>query len=116
MLNESQTALVKDFIRVHYLDVVRSDEIEILINYGIFRCIEDHKEMVRDAETFLLHRCNSRCQDSMTPGVFHLRKLSNLKVATDNTKHVFKSLPNDYPASCIDRLMHVGLVESLSIN
>ena len=116
LLNESQTAFVMDLIRASILDIVRSDEIESLINDGIFRCVEDHKAMVRDAESFLPHRCNSRCQAAVSPGVFRCRKLNNLKVTTDNTKHVFKPLPNDYSAACIDRLIQIGLVEPLSIN
>ena len=38
-LNESHKSFVKDLIRASILDIMRSDEIESLINDGIFRCI-----------------------------------------------------------------------------
>ena len=116
LLNDSQIAFVKDLIRASVLDIIRSDEIDSLINEGIFRLIDDHKAMITDAKNFLPNRCNSRCQAIVSPGAFRCWKLSNLKVTTENAKHVFKLLPNDYCSACTDHLMQIGLVEPLYIN
>ena len=50
-----------------------------------------------------------------SPGVFKCRKPNNLELSPDNTKHVFKSLPNDYSLECLDRLVKIGLIEPIEV-
>jgi hypothetical protein len=109
VLNPEEKKYIKDLIRCSIFDIVRPNEIESLINEGVFECIEDHRDMMKDAERFLPHKCSSRCQACIAPGVFRCRKPNNLQMTTDNTKHVFKPLPNSLSDSCIERLVACGL-------
>ena len=78
--------------------------------------MEDWTDMIKDAKNFLGHVCNSRCQMRMADGSFKCRKLNNLKVSEDNTKHTFMSFKNDLPQNCIDRLVKIGLIDPVLEN
>ena len=47
----------------------------------------------------------------MADGSFKCRKLNNLKVSEDNTKHTFLSFKNNLPQNCINRLVKIGLID-----
>eukprot|EP00957_Ditylum_brightwellii_P192506 14657627-Ditylum_brightwellii.AAC.1 len=72
--------------------------------------------MIENAQRFLPHKCNSRCQACIAPGAYRCCKLNNLKVTTDSTKHVFTPLPNNISDECIQRLAQCGLAEVLEVN
>jgi predicted GIY-YIG superfamily endonuclease len=72
--------------------------------------------MINDAITFLPHKCTSGCQAKVVENgevKFKCRKLNNLKVSKDNTRHTFQSLPNEIPEECIQKLIQVGIVEPI---
>eukprot|EP00957_Ditylum_brightwellii_P113099 8625527-Ditylum_brightwellii.AAC.1 len=88
-----------------------ADEVEELIESGVFKSMKDYMEMINDAEKFLPHKCNSRCVACVAPGVYKCRKLNNLKVSWDNTKHTFMPLPNNTSNKCMKQLAQIGLAE-----
>lgn len=116
LLNESQTAFVKDLIRASVLEIVRTSEVQTLLDEGIFKSMDDYQDMMKDARKFLPHICNPRCLARVGPDQYRCRKLNNLKVTTDNTKHVFKDLPNNFSHECVNRLIKCGLAQPLCIN
>ena len=109
-LDENQKKFINDLCRCSLLDIVCPGEVQNLINDGTFKSVDDWKDMINDAKSFLGHVCNSRCLMKMADGSFKCRKLNNLKVSKDNTKHTFMSFNNDLPQNCIDRLVRIGVV------
>jgi hypothetical protein len=100
------------------VDIVRSDEVQALIDEGIFKSIDDVQDMMSDAEKFLPHRCNPRCQIRIGPGIndFRCRKLNNRVISKDNTKHTFMALPNDWSIECLNRFIKIGLASPVTVN
>ena len=87
---------VKDLMRASTYDIVRPDEVQNMIDHGIFKTIDDYHDMVLDAENLLSHRCNERCLYRVGLNKFKCRKPNNLLISKDNTKHTYKQLPNKY--------------------
>lgn len=95
---------------------MRSNEVEDLIRDGTFSSVEDHIDMIKDAISFLPHKCTSGCQAKVVVDgkIEHrCRKLNNLKVSEDNTKHTFRKLPNEISDECKERLVKIGLAEDI---
>ena len=61
VLSEEEKAFVKDLIRASIVDIVRAEEYQSFIDESIFRSMDDHDDMIKDATKFLTHHCNSRC-------------------------------------------------------
>ena len=115
-LTRDQRKFLDDLCRCSILDVVRSDELQKLINDGTFKSIDDYKEMTNDAFKFLGHKCDSRCLVRTGDGKFRCRKLNYLDISTDNTKHTFMSLPNNLPQDCLNRLIKIGMINEIESN
>ena len=117
---EALTADEKDFvenlIRASIFDIVRPDEIGKYIDEGIFEDEEDVYFMFKDAETFLPHRCNDACLVKKPDGTLRCRKIDNVTASSDNTKHQFMPLPNDYSVPCLRFLEKIGLTDELDID
>ena len=96
-LNKNETKFVKDLCRCSLMDIVRPSEVKKLIEDGTFNSMEDWTYMINDAKSFLGHICNLQCQMRMADGSFKCRKLNNLKVSEDNTKHTYLSFKNYLP-------------------
>ena len=50
---------------------------------------------------YLPRRCNDACLVNNPGGKLICRKLDNVRVSNDNTKHQFMTLPNDYLVTCL---------------
>ena len=61
-LSEEENKFINDLIPASIGEVVRPQEVETFIEEGIFRSHEDWLLMQEDAEKFLPHICNKRCQ------------------------------------------------------
>ena len=108
-----------ELVRASVLEVVRSSEVDSLIEDGTFKEIEDWKDTINDAISFLPHKCNSACQRKVILNgetQYKCRKVNNLDASKENTKHTFQDLPNEIPEECIDRLKQIGLVEQAEPN
>ena len=114
-LSAEEKEFINDLIRASVIDVVRVDEVDHLIEHGLMESVVDLEKIVEDASNILGHRCSPRCLMMVAPGVFRCRKLNNLEVSPDNTKHVFKPLPNDYSLECIERLIKIGIIEPIHV-
>ena len=115
-MSEEEQKFVNDLCRCSIFDVVRYNEIDDLINDGTFKDKDDYFSMVKDANDFLGHNCNSRCLVKTTSGKFRCRKLDYLEVSTDNTKHTYKEFNIEIPKECLDKLVKIGMVKSFSTN
>lgn len=115
-MTSEQRKFVDDLCRCSILDIVRSNEVQKLINDGTFKSIDDYKEMTNDAFMFLGHKCDSRCLTRTDNGNFRCRKLNYLDISEDNTKHTFLPLPNTLPKDCLDRLIKIGMIDAIEIN
>ena len=114
-LSEEEKEFMNDLIRASVCDVVRVDEVDHMIEHGLLDSVVDLEEVVNDASKILGHRCSPACLVMVSPGVHRCKKLNNLKVSPDNTKHIFKALPNQYSLECLDRLVQIGLVERIIV-
>ena len=99
---------MKDLIRASVLEVVRSDEVNKLIDAGVFDSMNDYYGMLVDAANFLGLVCNPRCLARVGHNEFRCRKPNNRILTTDNTNHVYKNLPNDCSYNCVKRLIKIG--------
>ena len=107
-----------ELVRASILEIVKSNEVEDLIKDGTFQCCEDYNEMLNDAIKFLPHECTSACQAKVVLGgekKYQCRKLDNLKISKDNTKHTYQALPNDISEDCKERLVQIGLAEESEV-
>lgn len=49
-----------DLIRASICDIIRSDKVEDLIKDGIFKSVDDHRYIQRDAGNILPHICTAQ--------------------------------------------------------
>ena len=117
-LTPEEKDFMDDIIRASKNEIVRPEEIQRLIDEGIFKSHEDWYEMQELTEKFLPHVCNERCQmrvdSSGGSNDTKCRKLNNNKISPDITKHSFIELPRNWSKECIDRLVKIGLAEVIS--
>ena len=62
VMYREQKARMDDLIRASICDIVRSDKVQHLIDDGIFKSVDDHKDMQNDAGDILPHICTERCK------------------------------------------------------
>lgn len=105
-----------DLVRANIFDIVRTEEIQTYIDEGLYKEVTDYHTTIRKGKKFLPHLCNERCKVRFGPGPndFRCRKVNNAKVTTDNTKHIFKPMPNTYSKECNNRLVKAGLAEFIN--
>ena len=115
-LSDEEKKFMDDLIRASVVDVVRTDEVNHLIEHGLLESMDDLKEVLDDAEKVLGHRCGPACLVRDGPNSLKCKKLNNLIVSPDNTKHIFKDLPNQYSLECLERLVQIGLVENIIVS
>ena len=56
-MSHEQKAKMDDLIRVFTCNIVRSDKVQHLIDDGIFKSVDDHEYMQKDAGDILPHIC-----------------------------------------------------------
>ena len=95
---------------------MRPSEAATLIAEGVIDSVKDIDQITEVGAKVLGHICNERCKIAVGDNMYRCRKLNNLHITTDNTKHAFKPLPNDYSIECLDRLIKIGLVEPQTIS
>ena len=61
------------------------------------------------------HTCNGSCLVNNLYGTLRWRKLENIGIGKENTKHQFLSLPNDYLFECIQILQRIVLKNKLDL-
>ena len=115
-MSPDEKAFVDDLIRAGIFDIVRSDEVDDLINEGIFENEDDIIEVIGNAEKFLPHRCNDTCLVRRADGTLQCRKIDNVNATPDNRSHQYVSIPNNYSVECLKVLDKVGLLEELDID
>jgi hypothetical protein len=103
-------------IRASVFDIVKPEEVDRFIDEGVFDSAYDIFTVYENAETFLPHPCNDTCLVKRPNGTFCCRKIDNVKASSDNTKHQFLPLPNDYSLLCLRILESIGLTEALIID
>lgn len=107
-------------MRASICSIRTHEEVQALINEGVFRSWEDVKDMEELASKILTHKCDCRCLrrvgDGDGPENFRCRKLNNLTVSNDNTKDTYLSLETKRSPECIARLVKIGLAEPITYN
>jgi len=114
-LSDEEKLFLEDLIRASVIDIVRVDEVDKMIDHGLMDSIVDLDSVIEDGKKILGHHCSPRCLVMTSPGVFCCRKLDNAKVSPDNTKHVFKPLPNNYSLECLNRLVKIGIIKPIQV-
>lgn len=59
-MSHEQKAKMDDLIRASICNIVRSDEVQHLINDGILKSVDDHRGIQRDSGNILPHICTVR--------------------------------------------------------
>ena len=116
LMSIDEKKIVDNLVRASIFDIVKPEEAEKIIEDGIFSTIDDIHTVYNDGINFLPHKCNDGCLVKNPEGTLRCRKLNNLHVSKDNTKHKFMNLPNDYSVECLQILERIGLTENLSID
>ena len=115
LLAEKELEFIQELVRAQICNIVNHDEVEELINHGIFKKYEDRFETEKNASTILAHKCNQRCavriKPGNTPDCFRCRKLNNVKISPNHTQHCNVPLPVKLSSECKDVLTRVGLME-----
>ena len=117
-LTSEEKEFMQDIIRASKNEIVRAEEIQKLIEEGIFKSYDDWIEMQGLAEKFLPHVCNERCQmrvgSSGGANDTKCRKININKISSDITRNTFMDLPRNWSSDCVDRLVKIGLAEIVS--
>ena len=91
------------------VDIVRSDEVQKLVDEGILDEYNDIYTIQELARAILAHRCNPRCLrrvgDGDGPDNFKCRNPNNLNISPDNTKNCFVPMPNNHSSECVETLV-----------
>ena len=116
LMSDEEKKFVEDLIRADIFEIVRADEVDDLVEEGIFENPMDIYEVYENARKFLPHRCNDSCQVKKNDGTMRCRKIDNLRATPDNRSHQFIPLPNDYSIPCLKILEAIGLTEQLEID
>jgi hypothetical protein len=102
---------VNNLIRADLGCIVRPDEAQSFVDNGILQSIYEIDDVIKDASTFLPHKCNERCQERISQEETRCRKPNYAKMSPDNTRDVYIPLPNDLPSEAVSRLLRNGLAQ-----
>ena len=116
VMSADERKFVDNIIRASVCDIIRADEIEKYIDHGLMKSHHDIFEVMEDATMFLSHKCSDRCLVKTLDGNLRCRKLDNLKVSKDNTRHEFMSLPNFFSVECSRILDKIGFMEEIVLD
>ena len=103
-------------IRTSIYDIVKSNEVAKFVEEDNFEHLYDVISVYENATKFLSHRYNNKCLVYNPDGLFRCYKIDNLRASTDDTKHMFIPLPNNYSIPCLKILEEIGPTSELSID
>lgn len=119
-ISEEKKTKLNDLIRASICSIRTYDEVQELINEGVFSSWEDVNELNDLGRKILSHKCDERCKrrvnDGDDPDNFRCRKLNNLRISPNNTKNSYISIETKRSEDCIDRLIQIGLAEPITAN
>ena len=114
---DAQRTRIDDLIRADVGSIVRSDEVQHLIDAGIFKSDDDLIKLEKLSRQILPHRCSPRCLirigDGDGPENFMCKSNNNLKLSPDITKDCLIDLPMNLSTSCMERLIRIGMLEPI---
>ena len=115
-LSTEEKDFVNDLVRASYLDIVKMDEIPRYIDEGLFKTAYDAKEITNLAKNILAHHyCSPKCLVKVGDNKFVCRKPNYLLMhpPPNNTRDMYKDLPNDMSLESLRHLEKVGIIEPL---
>lgn len=115
-LSDKELSFLDDLICALVVDIIRSDEVEKLLEEGILKDVDDWKDVQADARAFLAHICDHRCLQAIGNGKFVCWKLNNLYESSDNTSHIMKPLPSNFTPPCIQKLLEIGIIKPFCVS
>ena len=115
-LSKEEMDRLLSLVRASVCEIVQADEVQDFINEGIYERIEDVEETQKLATEILSHlQCCKRCQVKIaagdSPQCVRCRKIDNLNVSEDNTKHTFQQLPVKFSTETRSILENAGIIE-----
>ena len=114
---DAQKKRIEDLIRADIGSIVRSDEVEFLIEDGILTSMEDWKDLQDLSDEILPHRCTARCLVRIKigdgPESFRCKSNNNLRLSQDVTRDNLIPLPMNLSIPCIERLIRCGLLQPI---
>ena len=118
-LSDGEKIFVNDLVRASYLDIVKIDEIPRYIEEGLFKEASDAKEITNLGREILGHHyCSPKCLVRIGEDKYVCRKPNYLKMnpAPNNTREVYKELPNDMSLETLRLLEKVGVIDKIEID
>ena len=79
-MSHKQKAKMDDLIRASICNIVRSDKVQHLIDDGIFKSVDNHKDMQKDAGDISPRICTERCKKRLV--IMEQLKISNAERKT----------------------------------
>ncbi len=104
---------IVDLLQTSVMEIVRTDEMQSLIDKGLLKSVDDVLRTTDLASKFLAHRCSARCLRRIGPGDgpenFRCRKLHAVWDSPDPTRHQYIPLPVNLSEGCKSSLVACGL-------
>ena len=117
-MNDKTRQVMLDMLRTSVFEVIKTKDMQPLIDKGLFSSNSDYFDKIELAGTFLPHMCNARCKRRIAPGdgpeSFVCRKLHAVKDSPDPARHQFIEMKFQFSQSCIKALERCGLCKVVS--
>ena len=106
LLTMYQREFVNNLIRDSLLDIVRVDEIQRLIDKGLFKNSNNVTKIFDIGQSVLSHHCTPRCLVMVDEDKYVCRKTNYLTMnpPPGNTRSMYKILSNDMSIETLRRL------------
>lgn len=115
-MSPEEKVFLCNLIRASISNIVKIEEIQMFLDHGILRSSHEVEDVMDDAAKILAHNCNDRYLVKTLDGRLRCQKLNNLQVRSDNTKHEFMPLSNNYSQECSKILCKIELMKKLDID
>lgn len=107
--------IIMDMIRTSPYDVVRPDDVEIMINEGLLKHKHETNEYTGLAAQILTHKCNPRCQmrigDGDGPENFKCRKPHPVLDSPSPSSHSFVEIPVNFSSEFNEAMIRMGFCQ-----
>ena len=114
-LSHRSTRFFEDLIRTSVFDVIRTDEVQSLMDKGLLKSVDEANDVIDLAKTCLVHKCGQRCKRLITstkdgdPKNYKCRKKHPVKDSPDCSSHQYIPMNVTLSPSCIQALLDCGL-------
>ena len=118
--SENFLSFIEDLVRASVVDLVRSEEVEDMIEKGLMKNVAEREDVIDLASSILAHVSSPRTVARIKPGdgpdAFVDRKPNNLLLSPDNTKHCYIPIGSNLTIECKEILQSINLMDKITVN